>query len=358
MIRLVTSDIFQGDAIGNFSLQLRDVFQANGIECQLYARYYDAEKNLDIRDFDLLFEDIQPQDLLFAQFSIYEAGNEHYRSLPNKKIVYYHGITPPEYFETIDPQTEENCAKGRQQYHCFQDFDYFLANSQFMLQELISDMSKGDTSLAEDMLSRSMAVPPSLAPLHWVAIGEERIDFKLAKTSFICVGRLAPHKKIEDVIDWFHSYTKLDDNSSIVIVGSDAPPAYAQAMRAKVQLLPESVRTKIHFAGHVTPGQLKRLYQESFALLTLSEHEGFCVPVLEAMYFGLPVVARKAAAIPETLGRNEYLLEGQSLEEFASQSFNWLNDNKKRQAVLNQQSAALQSVIAKCNGQVLIDLVS
>ena len=356
-VRLITSDIYQGDAIGNFSIQLRDFLVGKGIVCQLYARYYDKNENLGIRDFDALFEEIHSDDIVFAQFSIYEKGNERFKGLPNKKTAYYHGITPPEYFSGIDSQTEENCALGRQQYHCFKDFDYFLANSQFMLDELIVGVSAGDTALAAKMNSNSAVVPPTLDPLRWEGIVAEPLGINLGETNFICVGRLAPHKKIEDVIDWFQHYLQLDKNSSIVIVGSDAPPAYAQAMRDKVESLPESVRSKIHFVGHVRLGQLKGLYKQSSALLTLSEHEGFCLPLIEAMYFDLPVVARKAAAIPETLGRYDALLCQQSLIEFASQTYSLLNDDGLRQSILGQQSLALKSMLAKCNGKLLMDLL-
>lgn len=356
IIRLVTSDVFQGDAIGNFSLQLRDFFEQNGIPCHLYARYYDAAAGLGIRDFDLLFDEIEPDDILFAQFSIYERGNERYRELPNKKIAYYHGITPPEYFYDIDPQTEVNCAKGRQQYHCFEGFDYYLANSRFMLNEFLVGVSGGESTVLAELESRSSVLPPTLKPLQWQGIESEVLGGDVGQHSVLCVGRLAPHKKIEDVIDWFTVYLKLEPRASLVVVGGDAPPAYGDSVRKKVADLGIELSSRVRFVGRVTSGQLKYLYESSAALITLSEHEGFCVPLLEAMYFNLPIFARGAAAIPETLGCSEGLLERQSLEVFAGECHQLLAGGAVDELQL-RQSSALNALVGRCDGVLLLDII-
>jgi len=357
-LRIVTSDIFVGDAIGNFSLQLRDFFQANSISCQLYARYYNKDQELGIRDFDILFDEIDENDILFAQFSIFEQGNECYNKLPNKKIAYYHGITPPEYFVSYCNQTAENCAKGRQQYYCFDGFDYYLANSQFMLDELIIGVSKGDEATFEELKGNSSVVPPTLEPLQWENIDAELISLPLSSRNFLSVGRLAPHKKIEDIVDWFVVYHELDEYSSLTIIGSDAPVTYGDVIRKKVGELPELVRSKISFLGHVTQGQLKYLYQQSFALLTLSEHEGFCLPLLEAMYFKLPIFARNSSAIPETLGRSSILLDSQSIEEYVLEVKALVDDSDRLAKLISSQTKKLELIIKACNGRQMLEIVN
>jgi glycosyltransferase involved in cell wall biosynthesis len=353
-----TSDVFKGDAIGNFSLQLREFFESQGFVCCLYARYYNKEEGLYIRDFDLLFDEIESADILFAQYSIFEQGNERYNELSNKKIVYYHGITPPEYFDGYCRQTAKNCAKGLQQYHCFEGFDYYLANSQFMLDELIAGVSRADEVKKTQLVANSLVVPPSLDPFQWKNIVSEPFSGVFSSRNFISVGRLAPHKKIEEVIDFFIAYEKLDKESSLTIVGSDAPPVYGDAVRKKVDDLPESIRVKIIILGHVTQGQLKYLYQKSFALLTLSEHEGFCVPLLEAMYFELPVFARQSSAIPETLGRSNVLLDRQSIEDYVVEVKEIVDSRYLLVKLISSQTEKLKSIINACDGQRLLEIIT
>jgi glycosyltransferase involved in cell wall biosynthesis len=355
---IVTSDVFKGDAIGNFSLQLRDFFESQGLGCRLYARYYNRDESLGIRDFDLLFDEIENTDILFSQFSIFEQGNERYSELPNRKIVYYHGITPSEYFDGYCSQTKENCAKGRQQFHCFDGFDYYLANSQFMLDELVAGVGGADDAKKAKLVTSSSPVPPTLDPFQWENIESEALDESLCARNFLSVGRLAPHKKIEDVIDFFVAYERLDQNSSLTIVGSDAPPVYGDEVRKKVNNLSEPVRAKIRFLGYVSQGQLKYLYQKSFALLALSEHEGFCVPLLEAMYFELPIFARNSAAIPETLGRLNCLLGSQPIGEYAVEVKAMVEDCEGLEKLISLQTKTLESIVRACDGQRLLEVVN
>lgn len=354
-IRLATSDVFQGDAIGNFTLSLAELFIDSGFNTEVYARHYNQDATPIVRHFDLLECEIEGGDLLFAEYSIYEPGNELYRHLPNIKIVYYHGITPPEYFSGIDEVTEENCRKGIGQAECFSGFDYYIANSEYMLTELFSRFSEDDY-MGDGLRERSSIVPPAINLKSRFPSNVSESDGLPFSRYFLYVGRLAPHKKIEDLLDWFKFYSGLDKNVGLIIVGGDAPIAYGDKVRALASEN-QAVSKRVYFAGHVSEEKLSQLYSRAEAFITLSKHEGFCVPLVEAMMFDVPVFASASAAIPETLGRSRGLLRDESIEDYAIEVYGILNDIDSRTRLLTQQASVCRKLVERSNGLKFLELI-
>jgi len=347
-----------GDAIGNFTLQLRDFLNTNGMHCKLYARYYDEAADLGITDLEVVFDEISSDDVLISQYSIYDPALEPLASVEVKsKIVYYHGITPPIYFEGIDSETAVNCAKGRQQYIHFKSYDYFIANSRFMLDELLQSVFDSSPKIESLLKDYSLVMPPALTFNDWDSVANEEVPIDYSKNILLYVGRVAPHKRIEDLVDWFAHYHKHDPDSYLVIVGADSPSNYGWSIRDKVASYGGGLETVVQLTGTVTQGQLKTLYQRSTAMVTLSEHEGFCLPLLEAMYFGVPVIARNVAAIPETLGRTDYLLDQQPLAAFAAECYDMLSNEEKSAALLTVQKKQLETILSRCSGAELLKLL-
>ena len=122
------------------------------------------------------------------------------------------------------------------------------------------------------------------------------------RVNILHVGRIAPQKKIEDLIRVFYLFQKRHQpNSRLILVGTDGGMRnYGRALKQMAEDL--GLTEKIRFAGFATFRQLVTYYQQARAYLCLSEHEGFCVPLMESMFFGLPVLAYLTGGIPETLG--------------------------------------------------------
>ena len=358
-VNICTSDIFRLDAVGNFTLQLKRFLENNGIEVQLFARHFNIQSTPDIIHFDLLRTIIESDDLILAEYSIFESGNELYRQFKNPKILYYHGITPPEYFYGYDPQTEKHCRDGILQAPLFDCFDFFLANSKFMIAELKERVFPKRKYLPSEFDAISAVMPPVINIKSRFSESIINNEFKKPfdfDKYWLYVGRIAPHKKIEDLLEWFNYYLELDSNMVLVIVGCDTPPSYGDAIR-KIVNQSEELKHRVIFCGAVPDNVLYQIYKGAFGFITLSQHEGFCIPIVEAIGLGIPVFARAKAAIPETIGREDLLLDGQSMEAYAQEVFDVLNDNVRLNDLISRQNIVYYDLVASSSGKLLLSAI-
>jgi glycosyltransferase involved in cell wall biosynthesis len=352
---ICTSDIYIGDAIGNFSLQLAKFFNLNGFDVLLFSRYFNNNDTPDVMDLDLLPDLIREGDIIFAQYSIFEKSNYIYQNFDNKKIVYYHGITPPEYFRNIDTNTEENCSNGIAQASLFSGFDFYCANSVFMLNELFGLIQNSTTDVMN--FSNSLVIPPVLNfSSRLLKFNNDFLDSNYSPY-FLYVGRIAPHKKIEDLLDWFDEYVKLDNNICLKIVGVDVLKSYTDFLHSKIDDMNE-IKNKVEFKGHLKDDQLSEIYQNAAGYITLSEHEGFCIPLLEAMGFQIPVFARNATAIPETLGRNSFLFNNQSFTKYAHEVFDVMSNQEMKNNLIRDQNKVYSELIECSSGSSLLSVIN
>jgi glycosyltransferase involved in cell wall biosynthesis len=347
-VRMMASDIYPGDAIGNFTLGLYDYLTSIGLSCILYARHYDQNKTPFISDFDRVFDEICSDDIVFFQFSIYEHGVEKLSLLRNKKIVYFHGITPPDYFSDWDVATSENCRKGLLQFSSFVDYDFFLANSNYTLLELGRGVGES-RSFAEF----SKVLPPVLVTTKAATMKQPRVG----GGDFLYVGRLAPHKKIVELVDWFEHYYNFTPSCTLTLVGSASAKLYHRLIIDRIKSLPRVIADRVSIDGFVSDDQLHQHYSNADALITLSEHEGFCVPILEAISYGLPVFARNSAAIPGTLGRKNLLLDQQKLSTYAYEVYCCMNNPTQLESLLSGQVDQLDALVSINTGKSVAAII-
>jgi glycosyltransferase involved in cell wall biosynthesis len=155
------------------------------------------------------------------------------------------------------------------------------------------------------------------------------------------VGRVAPNKRIEDALAAFAVYQRhFDRVSRLLIAGSDRGlEAYGRSLRGEVRRLRLE---RVVFLGHVEDDDLRSLYSVAHVLVSLSEHEGFCAPLLEAMEFGVPVLAYDAAAVRETLGAAGVLLLEKPPELVAGVLNRLVHDRELRAAVVRSQLSEIE----------------
>jgi glycosyltransferase involved in cell wall biosynthesis len=159
---------------------------------------------------------------------------------------------------------------------------------------------------------------------------------------FLTVGRVVPNKAIEDVVRIFYVYHRyVNPNSHLYIVGSRYLPTYDGEIDALVEAL--NVSDAVTLTGRVPLSDLKTFYQAADIYLTASYHEGFCVPLIECMHFGVPILARKAAAIPETLGDSGVLFNRLGFAEVAEMAHLLVTDEGLQAQVIDKQRERLRS---------------
>jgi glycosyltransferase involved in cell wall biosynthesis len=284
----------KGDAIGDSARRMRGLLRQMSHVSELYALTIDDELKGDV----LPFADPTSQqgDLTIFHFALPSPMTEAFGNLSGGRLLQYHNVTPASYFAAYDPALFRLASIARQELSTLVGrVDLALGVSDYNRRELeaLGFDPTGVLPLAVDLSRVTQLVQrPAL---------EKILDDDFV--NFLFVGRIAPNKKIEDHIRLAEHYKRyVDAYYRFIFVGRyDAVPRYYSTIRAlmsEYRLLNE----RFIFTGPVTDEDLAVYYQHSAVYVSLSEHEGFCAPLLEAMATDVPVLAYGAAAVPETLG--------------------------------------------------------
>ena len=282
-----------GDAISQQALTLQRLLRGLGLCSEIYAQYVDSRLRGRARPYRQLHEEQGDEAPVLYHFSIGSEVTDTYRLLPNPRALLYHNITPPEFFRGVNEKVAAHCARGREELQSLQSTcRVALGDSEFNRREL------------EALGFESTAVLPIiLDPARYALRSVRRIErpYRDGHVNFLHVGRLVPNKRIEDVLKVYYFYKrKINPDCRLFLVGIDTDmEIYAFALRELVQELGLS---GVVFTGGVTQRDLVTYYRIAHIYLCMSEHEGFCVPLVEAMHLGVPVIAYAAGAVPETLG--------------------------------------------------------
>jgi glycosyltransferase involved in cell wall biosynthesis len=296
-IHIAAPDIHVGDAVGNHCLALALDFAEQGHTCELFAQRATSPHQT-VRPLADLLSGAPPhtsQDLLLVSHSIYDPHLRQLLKLPGRKLAYFHGITPPELLLEHDPVAAYYCARGYAQLPLLAQFDRVVANSAFNLRDLQQHIPG---ALAPD---RTSVVPPISARFPLFARPARSPRTIPAQPGqplhLLTVGRVVPHKRIEDLIEVVALLAQQGQASHLHVVGSSHNADYRALLDRTIQT--HGVQAHVHLHGMVSDTELAQQYEAADVLLLASLHEGFCVPVLEAMHLGLPVVLRSGTAAGE-----------------------------------------------------------
>lgn len=285
----------KGDAIGDSARKMRDRLRAMGHDSDIFALTID-----DVLQGDVLpFADPAARrgDLTLFHYALPSPMTEAFARLPRGRVMQYHNVTPAHYFAPYDPGLFRLASIARQELASLVGrVDLALGVSEFNRSELeaLGFAPTGVLPLAVDV---SRVTQPVRRPaLEKILTTDDMINF-------LFVGRIAPNKKIEDHLKLAEHYKRyVDSYYRFIFVGKyDAVPRYYQSIRgmmAQYRLLNE----RFVFTGPVPDEDLAVYYRHAAVYISLSEHEGFCAPLLEAMATDVPILAYSAAAVPETLG--------------------------------------------------------
>ena len=323
----------RGDAIGDSARRVRELIRANGHTSELYALTIDDDLRGDVLPFT--DDSATRGDVTIFHFALPSPMTEAFARLNGARILQYHNITPAHFFADYAPGLFRLAALGRRELQSLAGrVDLALGDSEFNRQELetLGFTRTGVLPIAVNT-ERITAAPARPALEKILGDGLMNILF---------VGRIVPNKKIEDHIRLAEVYKRyVDSYYRFIFVGRyDGVPAYYAQVRALIsefKMLPD----RFWFTGPVPDEDLGAFYKWADAYVSLSEHEGFCVPLVEAMAADVPVLAYAAGAVPETLGGAGLLFAPKDLEVAAEMLGMLVYDRPLRARVLESQRRRL-----------------
>jgi glycosyltransferase involved in cell wall biosynthesis len=340
----------RGDAIGDSARRVRAILRGQGHASDIYAMTIDDDLCGDVLPF--AEAGARGGDVTIFHFALPSPMTEAFAGLSGRRVLQYHNITPAHFFAPYDPQLFRLAALGRRELVTLVGrVDLALGDSEFNRQEL------------EALGFAPTAVMPISVDIDRITTAPRRPALeKILRDGLInilFVGRIVPNKKIEDHIRLGELYKRYNDNYyRFIFVGrTDAVPAYYAQVRALVselRMLPD----RVWFAGAVPNEDLAAFYRWADVYVSLSEHEGFCVPLVEAMAADVPVLAYAAGAVPETLGGAGLLFSPKDLELAAELMAMLVYDRDLRRAVLDGQRRRLQDFAPELLETRLLELLS
>lgn len=299
-VAILTPSLATADAVSNDVLGMFDVLTRNGNEVRLFCESHSLSHPA-LSDLTRIGKFLKSStDILIYHHSRgWDPGVRLIRAMRCHRVIRYHNVTPAEFFIGFNRTDEDLCERGRKEMVelAAAQCDLYLSNSSFSMQELIA--AGADSS-------RSLVVPPfhHIDRLSGITADQEILRrYSAANANILTVGRVVPHKNVHHLIEVFaHYYYDYNNKSRLIVVGKggEGLSSYSNLLHRAVQKL--GLANAVVFTGAVSDEQLKAYYLVAGTFVTVSEHEGFCVPLVEAMSMKLPITAYASTAIPETLG--------------------------------------------------------
>ena len=315
--------VASGDAVTTHALEIQKTLDRWGVSSQIFApsQHVEPACREGCRDYREASQNGGAVVHLY-HFSIGSELSEFVAEQKGKKVMIYHNITPHPFFLNFNNEKALAAYAGRQELiELASTFDLALGDSDYNRKELERAGFK-----------RTGVLPLFIDANDWEAPGLDSIPFDDGFVNFLFVGRFVPNKKFEDLIKTFYFYQKtIEPRCRLYLVG---PTHGFEKYKTYLEELCASLEVQnVIFTGRVSPEERNRLYKQADIFLCLSEHEGFCMPLLEAMHFGAPVMAYAAAAVPETLGGAGVLIQEKDFSTIAEMAHQIVIDEALRKKI-------------------------
>jgi glycosyltransferase involved in cell wall biosynthesis len=346
----LTAGFSRGDAISEIVLGLQKLFWSWAHRSEVYSIPHFTSPKLRgrCRDYRAYKDSGDRRDVLVFHFS---TGGElvgFFRKLNCRKVLFYHNMTPPEYYVAVDAGAARRLEEG-----------YAKLESLRETVDLVVTVSEFNKSCLEASGYRNVKVVPPLVDFE--SLEQEPDSEVLQKYSdnvvnILFVGRVVPNKKFEDLIRTFYFYHKtIEPRSRLLLVGSYA--GMGRYFSYLTGLVGELDARGVVFAGHVDFRELLAYYHLADVFLCMSEHEGFCIPLLEAMHLQVPVIAYRAAAVPETLAGASVVVNKKEPELIAEMIQEVVRHGAFREEVIRRQNLRLADFSRETVSEQVQDLL-
>lgn len=339
-----------GDAITHYALRLQNLFRSWGYASEIFAEGIHPKVISFCSPLSQFLAVDSEQTLVILHYSIHSEASRVFLEAKGRKILQYHNITPADFFEGYSELHRRMAKLGRERLGSFLGAaEQTWADSPFNCREL------------EACGYRDAKIVPLLVDFRDLDLAFANPDllrrYRDGKVNLLFVGRVAPNKRHLDLLHTLAAYRKLrGNNARLFIVGpyNGLEPYFDQLRQEALDL---GIESSVIFTGAVAFSHLKAYYRVSDVFVCLSEHEGFCIPLLEAMHFDLPIVAYAAGAVPETLGGAGVLLHSKEPVRVAETLARLVENQEWRTNIVQAQreravAFSREKVIEQIRGQL------
>ena len=324
------------DAVGNIVLSIRDILREAGYNSEIYVETIHPEMSHESKNFFSSGNKFE-KDILIYHHATGSKLADAILDSSSKIIMIYHNITPEDYFKGINDDVAESNRLGREQLTKLKDkVALTITHSEFSSKEL---RRKG--------FSNVITIPFLIDFSSYDVKTDDELIKKFGNSvNMLYVGRFVPHKRIENIIKIFAYYnTCINSNSNLFLVGSYVGmEKYYQWLRYLVE---HSKLSNVYFVTKLDDKELASYYKLADIYLSMSEHEGFGVPLVESMYFGIPIIAYNSSAVPDTLGDSGLVIDTENAEDVGELIHLVLNDKKLEQKIIQKQRERLKAFDSK-----------
>ena len=328
-----------GDAITDQALLIRRWLREMGFTSEIFAEHIHSEIAEQVRPLSH-FRPRRDGPWLIIHLSIGSSFLDEVTQLGLKLILIYHNVTPPAFFNAVDPASARLMAQGREQLN---------------LLVPLTKLALGDSSYnEEDLRSQGYKItgvlPISLDENRYQWPDNDDIVRDLGRNPgakggplLLFVGRISPNKKQEDLVKLLYYYRRIEPAARLVLVGDNWLPAYARWIVELAESL--ELADALLLTGRVSQQDLVTYYRNCDLYLSMSEHEGFGKPFIESMYLGLPIMAYRSAAVPSTLGDTGLLFTQKDFEALAEVVQIIISDHSLQNRIIRHQKERVQNFL-------------
>ena len=339
-----------GDAIADQALLLRRWLREEGVRSEIYAERIDDDMASQVRSY-LRYRPGRSGEVILLHHSIGSGLVDHLLSLDVRIVLVYHNITPAPFFLGVDSVLVQQVETGRSQ----------LARLRAKTVLGLGVSRYDERALQEAEFTHTSVLPIALEEARYTLPPDADLlaRYRESGPNLLFVGRLVPNKRQEDLVKLLYAYRRIAPAARLFLVGPLWIPAYAEWLRELADDL--GVGEAVVLTGHVSQQELVSYYRCADVFVSMSEHEGLGKPLIESMYFGVPVLAYGAAAVPETLGGAGVLFHRKDHEALAEVVDMLAHDSALRRRIIARQreraSAFLDSQVRRTSLDLLLGIL-
>jgi len=350
-------NLHAGDAVGRHTQRLRDAIVARGIPSRIYVQGTEAMTASETEEFSAYAATSHPGDVLVYQFATASDLAPWLTARQETLVVNYHNVTPPELYEPWDRDIARIQQRARRELHVMAPRTALaIADSTFNVADLTA-AGYGATAVVAPIAAITLGRPVAGATRGAADPAVRTRSIAQGRGArWLCVGRLAPNKAVEDALmALVVTRARHDRAATLTVVGKPVQEGYHGALRRFVADM--GLEQAVTFRGHVSDDEVASAFDQADLLIVPSVHEGFCVPMVEAMAVGLPVVASRSGVSRDVLGEAGIMVDTHDPETLADAIAGLLADPVRYAALARAGQGQLRALDLVGSGDRIVDLV-